>query len=133
MPWTINVSAYFGGAAALVSNVFGQISFSGSYTTGGDTGTFTFGGNTINLPQFLEASVLHASRPPIIYQIQLDGGFIGLLIFPATGANATNFKIKIINTTSGNELAAGTYASGAAALVAATAQNTILLQYKQNT
>jgi len=134
MPWTFNISTYFGSPAAEISTVFGQLTFSGSYVTavGGDTGTFVLGGNTISLPVYLQASAFHATRPPLIYQIQLDGGFIGLVTFPATGATATNFRIKIIVTSTGNELASGTYAANAAALVAATAVNTMLLNYKAN-
>ena len=124
MAWTYLISEIRSGDTA--TNTFGQLQFSGSYVTGGDSGTLQNGGNSIGLPQFLETSQLHASRPPVEYNIQLDAGWLAVVI---PGTRASDFKIKIVNPTTQAELPAGPYP---AALAAANGNHTMALAYRKN-
>jgi hypothetical protein len=127
--WTYKVSTMYGTAAGQVIQVFGQLIFSGSYATGGDAGgTFDFTQtNTLNMPNYLEVNALHATRAPLTYQVQIDAGFFGFVVY-AAATSATNFKIKIVNSTTGAELGAGAYPG---ALTGAGLSHTLLLTYKQ--
>ena len=107
MAWTFNISALASERTQM--RAFGQVQFSGSYTTGGDGGgTFvtTPGANTAGWPEFKNAGALTASLPPVQGQFQMDGGYVGVVV-PA--ANTTVPKLKIINPATGTELAAGAY------------------------
>ncbi len=123
MAWSYNISSLIPSGNTI--NVFGQLQFSGSYTTGGDAaGAFNIGGNTAGLPQFTLTSGVHAALPPTEYNVQLDGGYLGVVI-PGAGAA---LKIKVINPATGAELAAGAYP---AALTSAV-YHTMQLAYLKN-
>ncbi|HXE30745.1 MAG TPA: hypothetical protein VN515_02965 [Terriglobales bacterium] len=108
MAWTFNISALPSGKTQI--EAFGQVQFSGNYTTGGDgSGTFvtTAGANTAGWPDFKPGdSVLHAGRPPVRGSFQVDGGYIGVIV-PVAGSAIP--KLKLINPATGSELAAGAY------------------------
>jgi hypothetical protein len=124
MAWTLYLSSIV--RSDTTTEAFGQLQFSGNYTTGGDAaGTVQVGGNTAGLPQYTQTSKLHASLPAIMYNLQIDGGYMGVIV-PGTGA--TNFKIKLINPSTGAELASGAYP---AALTSAI-YHTLGLNYLSN-
>lgn len=123
MAWTLTLSSILPSDSAIA--VFGQLAFSGNYTAGGDTGTLQTGANTAGLYSHMATSSLHADRPPVSFNVQLDGGYIGVLI---PGNGPSNFKLKVLNPASGSELAAGAYP---AALTGAV-QHTLGLVYLRN-
>ncbi|HZT73630.1 MAG TPA: hypothetical protein VE996_08285 [Terriglobales bacterium] len=126
MPWTFNLSSLTEGERDLA--VFGQLSFSGSYATGGDSGSFVIGGNTIGWPDWRPgASALHAALPPIAAQVALDGGYTATVAPAASGS--ASFKIKIVDPATHSELAAAAYP---AALTGAGALHTLALRYRKN-
>lgn len=107
MAWTFNISALASERTHV--RAFGQVQFSGNYTTGGDgSGTFvtTPGANTAGWPEANNSAGLPASLPPILGHLQMDGGYVGVIV-PA--ANTTVPKLKVINPATGAELAAGAY------------------------
>ena len=92
MPFAISITSV--DAAADNVYVFGSLTVSGSYTTGGDTLDFTTVGSQVP-----------ASQPPL----QLwAGGSTGDSYSWIKGATLNSQKIKI-NTASATELAAGAY------------------------
>ena len=126
MAWTFNISALPPGRTQI--EAFGQVQFSGSYTTGGDgSGTFNPapGSNTAGWPDFKMASGVPASEAPIRGQVQLDGGYLAVIV-PVAGSYIP--KIKVINPATGAELAAGAYP---AALTGAV-YSTMELDYRLN-
>lgn len=107
MAWTFNISAL--ASERTVLRAFGQVQFSGSYTTGGDgSGSFVTspGANTAGWPDYKNAAGLPASLPPVQGQFQMDGGYVGVIV-PAAGSTVP--KLKVINPATGSELAAGAY------------------------
>lgn len=128
MAWTFNMSALIGDGKNQVE-AFGQVQFSGSYSTGGDgSGTIvaTPGANTAGWPDFHRASsVLHASRAPIRGNFQVDGGYIGVIV-PV--ANSAIPKLKLINPATGAELAAGAYP----AAITGAVYHSLELDYRVN-
>lgn len=126
MAWTFNISALASERTQL--RAFGQVQFSGSYTTGGDgSGTFvtTPGANTAGWPDFNTGGGLPASLPPVDGTFLMDGGYVGVIV-PA--ANTTVPKLKIINPATGSELAAGAYP----AAITGAVYHTLNLGYRIN-
>lgn len=128
MPWTFNISALAGDGKNQVE-AFGQVQFSGSYTTGGDgSGTFiaTPGANTAGWPDWHpNESALHASRAPIRGNFQVDGGYIGVIV-PVAGSPTP--KLKLINPSNNSELAAGAYP----AAITGAVYHSLELDYRLN-
>jgi hypothetical protein len=108
-------------------SLFGQVLFTGNYTTGGDTVTFDFvTANTANLPVFLDGqTALHASRPPMKYNIQIESGFTAVVV---PGTSATGFKFKVWDPSTKAEIAAGAYN----AAITAAVFNFLEVDYKKN-
>ncbi|HXR97000.1 MAG TPA: hypothetical protein VN709_04070 [Terriglobales bacterium] len=127
MAWTFNISAL--PVDRSQTEAFGQVQFSGNYTTGGDAaGTFVTaaGTNTAGWPDYKRgASQLHASRPPVRGNFQVDGGYIGVIV-PV--ANSAVPKLKLINPATGAELAAGAYP----AAITSAVYHTLELDYRVN-
>lgn len=86
------------------------LSVSGSYVAGGDTfdPTPLIGDGYLN-------EVFAQNNPPKWGDVQTSSGFIGAFI---PGSTIQNGKIKWVVSSTGSEVAAGTYASGAANLAA---------------
>lgn len=128
MPWTYTISTITEDEQSLF--IFGQLSFAGSYSSGGDTGSFGIGGNALGLPDWRPScSGLHAALPPIAANIHLDGGYNGVLV-PA-GASAGNFKIKIVDPATHAELGNAAYPSSLAPS-SGVAYHTMALRYRKN-
>ncbi len=126
MAWTFNISAL--PADKTQVEAFGQLQFSGNYTTGGDAaGTFNpaAGANTAGWPDFKLASALPASLPPIRGTVQMDGGYVAVIV-PVAGSTVP--KLKVINPATGNELAAGAYP----AAITGAVYHTLELGYRTN-
>lgn len=124
MAWTYLISSITPNEST--TEVFGQLQFSGSYTTGGDaSGAFQIGGATAGYPQFRQTSALHAGQAPLSYNMQLDAGYRGVLV---PGSGPSNFKLKLFDLATGAELAAAAYPAG---LTGAT-QHTLGLKYVKN-
>lgn len=124
MAWTLKVSAINQGDPLL--EVFGQLVFSGNYTTGGDNGgTFDASGDAgAGWTNFLNESAVHAGRPPVKGNLQFDAGYWAVLV-PVAGQPLPKIKIYSGN---GVELAAGAYP----AAITGAAQHTMELDYKKN-
>lgn len=108
--------------------VFGQLLFAGNYVVGGEIPVFDFAtANSAGMPVFLNGQTgLHATRPPMKWNIQIEGGYNAVLV-PGTGA--ANFKIKIWDPGAAKaEIGAGAYPASLTAGVF----NTIEVQYKKN-
>ena len=127
MAWTFNISALPSEKPQVAA--FGQVQFSGNYTTGGDgAGSFvtTAGANTAGWPDFKNASaILPASRTPIRGHLQIDGGYVGVIV-PVAGTSMP--KLKLIDATTGSELAAGAYPASLTAAV----YHSLELDYRVN-
>lgn len=126
MAWTLKASLVDDEGEFL--KVFGQLVFSGNYSTGGDgSGTFDFTGvNTASLPVFLSGQTqLHAARGPFEYSVNLEGGFQAVVI-PGTAPG--NTKIKIWVTSTGAELAAGAYPAG----ITGNVFHSLMFKFKKN-
>ena len=81
---------------------------SGSYAAGGDTLDLTkLIGTSELVPIFL------ANNPPLIGIVSTSTGYLGAFI---PGTTLANGKVKFIVSSTGSEVAAGTYASGASGL-----------------
>jgi len=127
--------------------MFGQLQFSGNYVVGGDSIVNAAGatapenfppgtpGNTAGMPVFLNGqTALHVSRPPLVWNIQLDLGAsstTGAIAVLVPGNGAFNFKVKIYNASTGAEFGAAAYSTLAARLDNATF-HTMELTYKKN-
>ena len=108
MAWTYLISSITSNDTTI--EVFGQLQFSGNYTTGGDgSGTFQIGGNTAGFPQFFQTSALHAGQAPVRYGLHLDDGYRGVMV---PGSGPSNFKLKLFDTATGAELSAAAYPAG---------------------
>lgn len=128
MPWTYNISNMVEDEKDLF--VFGQLTFSGSYATGGDSGSFVIGGNALGLPDWRpSASALHASLPPTFAALSLDGGYTGVMVPASAGSEA--FKLKLSDPSSHTELAAAAYPN-ALAPSSGVAYHTLALRYRKN-
>lgn len=124
MAWTYHISSITSNDSTV--EVFGQLQFSGSYTTGGDaSGSFQIGGATAGFPQFLQTSALHAGQAPVRYSMQLDGGYRGVL---APGSGPSNFKLKLFDAATGAELSAAAYPAG----VTSATLHALSLSYVKN-
>lgn len=127
MAWTFNISALPSDHQQV--EAFGQVQFSGSYSTGGDGGgTFvtTPGANTAGWPDFKPGeSGLHAARAPIRGNLQVDGGYIGVVV-PVPGSFIP--KLKLINPATGAELASGAYP----AAITSAVYHSLELDYRKN-
>lgn len=124
MAWTYRISSITSNDAT--TEVFGQLQFSGSYTTGGDaSGTFQSGGSTAGFPQFMQTSAVHAGQAPLRYSMQLDGGYRGVL---APGSGPSNFKLKLFDAATGAELSPAAYPAG----VTSATLHTLSLSYAKN-
>lgn len=129
-------------------SVFGQIVFSGNYTTGGDSLLNVAGqvapealppgtpANTGGLFVFTGGQTeVHVTRAPLEYNLQLDigtgstAGVQGALI---PGNGAFNFKIKLSNSSSGAELTNATAYSAQAPRLDNTNNHTLNIRYKKN-
>lgn len=124
MAWTYRISSITSHDATV--GVFGQLQFSGNYSTGGDaSGTFQIGGATAGFPQFLQTGTLHAGQSPLSYALQLDGGYRGVL---SPGSGPSNFKLKLFDTATGAELSAAAYPAG----ITAGTLHVLSLSYAKN-
>ncbi len=122
MPWTYAINSIT--HSDTTQEIFGQLQFSGNYTAGGDAaGAIKLGGNTAGLPQFLPVSALHAGAPPLANTVQLDGGYLGVLV---PGSGPENFKLKVINPATNAELVAGAYPASLTAALYSTLRLTYL-------
>src|ERR1700693_3748639 len=108
-------------------SLFGQVLFTGSYATGGDTVTYDFvTPNTASLPVFLDGQTgLHASRPPMKYNIQIESGYTAVVV-PGTTSN--NFKFKVWDPATKAEIGSGAYP----AAITAAVFNFLEVDYKKN-
>lgn len=114
MAWTLTISALTRGETTI--DVFGAVSVSGDYATGGDGGAaFAYGANPSGFSQFLAESVLHAGQAPISGSVDLGHGYEGKFLFAQPWF--TMPALKIYDSSTGAELAAGAYP---AALTGAT-------------
>jgi len=124
MAWTYRISAITSHDST--TEVFGQLQFSGSYSTGGDaSGAFQIGGATSGFSQLMQTSALHAGQAPVAYSMQLDDGYRGVLV---PGSGPSNFKLKLFDAATGAELSAAAYPAG----VSSAAQHTLKLAYAKN-
>jgi hypothetical protein len=119
-------------------SVFGQLVFTGNYSTGGDSLLNTAGNvapeilppglpaNTASMPVFLNGqTAVHASRPPLVWNVAIESGYNPVLV---PGSGPFNFKVKLFDPATKAELAAGAYP----AAVTAAVFNTLELRYKKN-
>lgn len=108
MAWTWNINSI--NRENTKVEAFGQVVFSGNYTTGGDAaGTFNTanGANTAGWPDSKPAgSVLHAAQAPVGGRLSSDSGYLPVVV-PVAGSPVP--KIKLVNAATGTELAAGAY------------------------
>lgn len=81
-----------------------SLTFSGNYTTGGDTINFTTATNPQNQP-----AALAFGSAPLVFS--LSGSIDGYTVEMVPGSGLTNWKIKIFSA-SGTELSAGAYPAG---------------------
>lgn len=118
---------------------FGQLIFTGNYSTGGDSLVNAAGatapeafppgtpGNTASLAVFLLGQTnARVTRPPITFNIQTESGLYTPVLIP--GTTAFNFKIKQVVVATGNELAAGAYP----AAITGAVFNYLEIAYKKN-
>lgn len=107
--------------------IFGQLLFTGAYVAGGESPTFDFAtANSASMPVFLNGQTgLHATRPPIKWNVQIESGYAAVLV---PGTSSQNFKIKIWDPSTKAEIAAGAYPASMLAAVF----NTLEVQYKKN-
>jgi hypothetical protein len=145
MPLSFRVTSYV--EEDRYVSVFGQLIFTGSYVTGGDSLLNAAGqqapeafppglpANTGGLFVFLNGqTAVHATRPPLVYNIQLDigaGSTAGALAVLKPGSGALNFLVKLYNSSTGAEFAASAYSGQAARLDNATG-TTMELRFKKN-
>ena len=120
------------------TSVFGQLLFTGNYTTGGDAsgtvaldlGTNGVAGTTKNtaaLPVFLGGQTnVRATRPALEQNVQIESGYAAVLVPNGTGP--FTFKIKIIDPATKAELAAGAYP----AAITGAVFNYLTMEYKKN-
>ena|ERR1700688_401695 len=135
MAWKLNVSRLDDEGEFL--SLFGQLVFSGVYATGGDgVGSFDFTGvNTALLPVFLSGqTALHATRAAFEYSINFEAGFTGVIAGNlASPGTPGGMKIKIWNTTTGAELAAGAYpAGGGTGNIIGNPYHSAMFKFKKN-
>jgi hypothetical protein len=135
MAWKLNVSRLDDEGEFL--SLFGQLVFSGVYATGGDgVGSFDFTGvNTALLPVFLSGQTqLHATRSAFEYSINFEAGFTGVIAGNLnTPGTPTGMKLKIWNTTTGAELAAGAYpAGGGTGNIIGNPYHSAMFKFKKN-
>lgn len=130
-----------------LTKLFAQLKFNaGNYVTGGILGvddaaasittppTLDFAdANQAGFTSFLKGqTALHASRPPLTYNINIDqasGGTFGITAVLIPGTGAKNFKLKLLRSDTGVELTGG--AAIPTSLVNST-NSTIELEYKKN-
>lgn len=124
MAWTWNITKIVRREQEL--DVFGSLTFSGNYATGGDAGgAEVVGSGVAGWPQWNpQESVVHATLPPTEGNLQLDGGYTGSII---PGSGVLPAKIKIYSAAA-TELVAGAYP---AAITGGT-QHTLRLTYRKN-
>lgn len=124
MAWTWNVTKIVRREQEI--DVFGSLSFTGSYVSGGDAGgSLLIGNGTAGWPQWTpQESGLHATLPPTEGNLQLDGGYTGSIV---PGSAVLPARVKIY-TAAAAELTAGAYP---AAVTGAT-QHTLRLTYRKN-
>ncbi len=125
MAWTWNVTKIVRREQEI--DVFGSLTFSGSYATGGDAGgTLVVGSGAAGWPQWNpQESVLHAGLPATEGTLQLDDGYSGVIVPGSSGPLPA--KIKIYSA-AGTELAAGAYPGG----FSGATQHTLRQTYRKN-
>jgi hypothetical protein len=138
MAWTWNISAVVAGEQEI--EVFGQVLFSGNYTTGGDNGgtlVTTNGANTAGWPdvKFFE-SVLHATRPAHLGNIQIEMGAgasngVNAVIVPVAASSIP--KIKLFRADTGAELGNNAaYSAATSGNISASVYSSMQLNYRKN-
>lgn len=124
MAWTFNVSQIVRREQDI--EVFGTVTFSGNYTTGGDnSGTLVIGSNTGGWPDWRpQVSGLHASLQPISGTFHADAGYTGTIV-PVAAQVLPKLKLYSAADT---EVTAGAYPAG----VTGATNHQLRLVYRKN-